>query len=724
MKATHPSCSSQPSRLTHLIRSAEARRRWTTEASRLLISIDRARAALVATASVVLASSLLATATEARPYSPADLLLYERLSEPDLSPNEDWAAYVVSKKLEEKDAYESQVWLVDIQSRGATAVTAVPGGASSPQFSPSGEWLAVLADQEKEGEEPTTQVCLLPLKRPGALACVSDAEDGVLDFAWAPDSQSLALVIEPDIDPSLDHIPEETEAPIVLDRLLFKHDNAGYLKNTKQQIVLLSLDTKITTPLTSPHYDSVLPTFSPDGSRIAFVSKRGADPDRHENWDIYELDIETPSNVRKLTQSTGPDGDPSWWNRPIYSPSGERLLYLDGGDAKDIWYALQTVGEVDLQTGRISNLSKPLDRNCTSPRFDAKGEAVFCLLEDDRSVQLAKLSADQGQPERLTPSGKVIHDYRVGNAGILTLQSTINEPAQLFWQPKGQSSQQLTQHNAWVDERQPLVAGELIAKAKSGLRPSVHAVMLTPADSESPVSEGPMPTLLHLHGGPVAQHQYDFDIEQHIMASAGYRIVAPNPRGSSGRGFDYQYAIWAKWGGPDGEDIRLITDTLLREGLADPTHLGVYGWSYGGMLTNYAITRDQRYRAAVSGAGISNMLGGFGVDHYIVAWEQEVGMPWDNLEGWLKLSYPFLEAPAIKTPTLFMVGEADFNVPAVGSEQMYQALRYLEIPTQLVIYPGQHHSFTVPSYEVDALVRHLDWFETYLGRNASQSLGQ
>ena len=724
MTRPHPSCSSQSSRPTFFLRSAQWLRRWTAQVSRRLISINSVRAALAAKASVVLAGSLLAIATQALPYSAADLLLYERLSEPDLSPNEDWAAYVVSKKLEGKDAYESQVWLVDIQSREASAVTAVPGGASSPQFSPSGEWLAVLADQEKEGEEPTTQVCLLPLKRPGTLACVSDAEDRVLDFAWAPDSQWLALVIEPDIDPSLDHIPEETEAPIVLDRLLFKHDNAGYLKNTKQQIVLLSLDTKVSTPLTSPHYDSVLPTFSPDGSRIAFVSKRGADPDRHENWDIYELDIDLPSNVRKLTQSTGPDGDPSWWNRPIYSPSGERLLYLDGGDAKDIWYALQTVGEVDLQSGRISNLSKPLDRNCTSPRFDVKGEAVFCLLEDDRSVQLAKLSADQGQPERLTPSGKVIHDYRVGNAGILTLQSTINEPAQLYWQPKGQSSQQLTRHNAWVDERQPLVAGELIAKAKSGSRPSVHAVMLTPADSESPVSEDPMPTLLHLHGGPVAQHQYDFDIEQHIMASAGYRIVAPNPRGSSGRGFDYQYAIWAKWGGPDGEDIRLITDTLLREGLADPTHLGVYGWSYGGMLTNYAIARDQRYRAAVSGAGISNMLGGFGVDHYIVAWEQEVGMPWDNLEGWLKLSYPFLEAPAIKTPTLFMVGEADFNVPAVGSEQMYQALRYLEIPTQLVIYPGQHHSFTVPSYEVDVLVRHLDWFETYLGRNASQSLGQ
>ena len=718
MTATHPSWSCQPLRLSLLIPGAWALARWAPKTSRLLLSI-RARAALIAKANIVLWGGLLTAATQASPYSPADLFLYERLSEPDLSPNEDWAAYVVSKKLEEKDAYESQVWLVDIESREASALTAVPGGASSPQFSPSGEWLAVLADQEREGEEPTTQVCLLPLKRPGALACVSDAEDGVLDYAWAPDSQSLALVIEPDIDPSSDNIPEETEAPIVLDRLLFKHDNAGYLKNTKQQIVLFSLDTKVSVPLTSPNYDSVLPAFSPDGSRIAFVSKRGADPDRHENWDIYELDIETPSNVRKLTQSTGPDGDPSWWNRPMYSPSGERLLYLDGGDAKDIWYALQTVGEVELQSGRISNLSKQLDRNCTSPRFDTKGEAVFCLLEDDRSVLLAKLSVNQGQPERLTPSARVVHDYRVGNAGILTLQSAINEPAQLYWQSKGQSSQQLTRHNAWVDERQPLIAGELIARAKSGSRPSVHAVMLTPVSSEHP-----MPTLLHLHGGPVAQHQYDFDIEQHIMASAGYRIVAPNPRGSSGRGFDYQYAIWAKWGGPDGEDIRLVTDTLLREGLTDPAHLGVYGWSYGGMLTNYAITRDQRYKAAVSGAGISNMLGGFGVDHYIVAWEQEVGMPWDNLEGWLKLSYPFLEAPAIKTPTLFVVGEADFNVPAVGSEQMYQALRYLGIPTQLVIYPDQHHSFTVASYEVDVLMRHLDWFETYLGGNATQSLRQ
>ena len=253
-------------------------------------------------------------------------------------------------------------------------MTCRPWGASSPQFSPSGEWLAVLADVEKEGEEPTTQVCLLPLERPGALTCVSDAEDGVLDFAWAPDSQSLALVVEPDIDPPSDNIPEDTEAPIVLDRLLFKHDNAATLR-TPSSRSCSSHSTRSNHSPTSPNYDSVLPAFSPDGSRIAFVSKRGADPDRHENWDIYELDIETPSNVRKLTQSTGPDGDPSWWNRPIYSPSGERLLYLDGGCQRCL-VCLANRRRDRTPIGAHFKLVEQLDRNCTSPRFD-KSEKRF-----------------------------------------------------------------------------------------------------------------------------------------------------------------------------------------------------------------------------------------------------------------------------------------------------------------------------------------------------------
>jgi dipeptidyl aminopeptidase/acylaminoacyl peptidase len=152
----------------------------------------------------------------------------------------------------------------------------------------------------------------------------------------------------------------------------------------------------------------------------------------------------------------------------------------------------------------------------------------------------------------------------------------------------------------------------------------------------------------------------------------------------------------------------------VRQGIADPKRLGIGGWSYGGITTNYVIASDQRFRAAVSGAGSSLWFGLYGVDQYIVQYDQELGLPWEQPSLWQKLSYPFFNVQKIKTPTLFLVGEKDFNVPVAGSEQMYQALKSVGVPTQLVIYPGQFHSLTTPSYERDRLQRYLDWFTKYL----------
>jgi dipeptidyl aminopeptidase/acylaminoacyl peptidase len=132
------------------------------------------------------------------------------------------------------------------------------------------------------------------------------------------------------------------------------------------------------------------------------------------------------------------------------------------------------------------------------------------------------------------------------------------------------------------------------------------------------------------------------------------------------------------------------------------------------MLTNYVIAKDSRFKAATSGAGISNLLSGFGDDHYIREYILELGTPWDNTEDWLRNSNPFFNAGKIKTPTLFLVGEKDYNVPLIGSEQMYQALKHLNIPTQLIIYPDENHSFSTPSYNEDVLKRYLDWYGKYL----------
>jgi dipeptidyl aminopeptidase/acylaminoacyl peptidase len=167
-------------------------------------------------------------------------------------------------------------------------------------------------------------------------------------------------------------------------------------------------------------------------------------------------------------------------------------------------------------------------------------------------------------------------------------------------------------------------------------------------------------------------------------------------------------------------DIQGAADYLINKDIVDGNRMGIGGWSYGGILTDYSIAKDTRFKAAVSGAGSALQLSLYGVDQYILQFDNEIGQPWKdkNYEKYLKLSYPFLNADKIKTPTLFMTGEKDFNVPAVGSEQMYQALRSIGTPTGLIVYPGQFHGITVPSFQKDRLERYVQWFDKFLKARA------
>ncbi len=225
-----------------------------------------------------------------------------------------------------------------------------------------------------------------------------------------------------------------------------------------------------------------------------------------------------------------------------------------------------------------------------------------------------------------------------------------------------------------------------------------HGLLVRPATA---VSGARLPLILYIHGGPNAQDQYAFSFDREFFAANGYAVLAVNYRGSSGRGSAYQKAV--------------------KHGIADPIRLGIGGWSYGGILTDYTIATTPRFAAAVSGAGSALQLSMYGVDQYVTQYEIELGLPWKNLAPWIKVSYPFLHADRIKTPTLFMGGQSDFNVPIVGGEQMYQALRTLGVPTQLVIYPNQFHGITIPSYRVDRLQRYLAWYDRYLKQSTVQA---
>ena len=221
------------------------------------------------------------------------------------------------------------------------------------------------------------------------------------------------------------------------------------------------------------------------------------------------------------------------------------------------------------------------------------------------------------------------------------------------------------------------------------------------------------PTIFVLHGGPVSQHDTSFDEFAQLYASNGYIAVLPNPHGSSGYGQDYSYALNKKWGVSDFKDVDAIADYLVESGISNPDKLGVGGWSYGGILTNYVITKSTRFSGAVSGASEVNHRANYGHDIYQNEWEVELGFPWENIEDWEAIN-PFNDLGKVTTPTLVIGGQLDWNVPILNSEQLYQVLKRRGIDTKLVVYPGEYHGINRPSFVRDRYERFIGWFDQYV----------
>ena len=296
---------------------------------------------------------------------------------------------------------------------------------------------------------------------------------------------------------------------------------------------------------------------------------------------------------------------------------------------------------------------------------------------------------------------------------VAIVQSTVTHPDELF-AIDGDSARQLTDANAWLREIELAEQEPITTKSKDGT--VIHGFLMRPVGYKSGER---VPTILRLHGGPVSEWENGFELSWQLLAAHGFAVVGMNPRGSSGRGGAWAKAIYAHWGEKDVQDVLSGADYAVAHRVADPQRLGVGGWSYGGELTDYVVASDARFKAAIAGAGIGNVLAGFGTDQYVREYTAELGLPWKHLDAWLRVSYPFLHADRIVTPTLFMAGDQDYNVPLQNSEQMYQALRATGVESQLVIYPGQFHGLTRPSFLADRMTRSIAWYSSHLGIGTS-----
>ncbi|WP_254062079.1 S9 family peptidase [Acidobacterium sp. S8] len=638
-----------------------------------------------------------------------DLFRFQDVGDPEVSPDGKWVAYTVSTIDTTADKRLTDIWMVNWDGSQDIRLTYADAESSStPRWSPDGKYISFTSG--RPGKTKGSQVWVLD-RRGGEARQLTDVKNHLSFYAWSPDAKKLLLSIAEDKDAEAKEKDKDKEKekpkPIVIDRYHFKQDIEGYISSetTPTLLYLFDVEThKLEKLTTDTKYNEENPTWSPDGTQIAYVSNHNVDPDRTTNTDVFVVDAKLNSAPRKLTTFNGPDGGHMAW-----SPDSKLIAYLHGSEPKYLEYNQSQLAVVPAAGGEPRVLTAKLDRAVSSPIFAADGQSVTVLVTDDRSEYPAAVSLSDGTVKRLvdTPGTVMRQDAAAGHTAMVWTTDTA--PGEVYAFDDGKLRKLTTHNDALLAQLKLGETRDLQAKTKDGA--DVHALLTLPVGYQAGQK---FPMLLRIHGGPDAQDAHAFVTERQLFAARGYAVLNVNYRGSAGRSAAYQQIIFADWGDKEVIDLLACVDEAVKEGVADPDRLGVGGWSYGGISTDYTIASTNRFKAAISGAGMGNPLGFYGVDQYIVQYDQELGPPWKALDTYLKLGYPLLHADRIHTPTLFMGGDKDFNVPLVGGEQMYQALRSLNVPTELVVYPGQFHGFTRPSFIRDRYQRYFAWYDKYL----------
>lgn len=657
-----------------------------------------------------------------------DLFGAREVHDPQISPDGQFIAYTVSSTSLKDDKSEKRIWMLPAAGGDAVPLTSEGVSSDHPRWSPDGRFLAFLSERkEANGIEGKTQVYLLN-RLGGEAQRLTDTPQDVEDFAWSPDGQRLVLILR---DPS----PEELEAaaskvkekeedgadkpavpkkskaqrPWVIDRLYFKEDTVGYLDRRRTHLYVFDLapTPKSLTQVSSGDYDDTEPAWSPDGRLLAFASNRSKpDPDAtyaSNIWVVAAANADKGTSPTQVTTGLGGDHHPAW------SPDGKWIAYSTRLDPKLFEYGTSHIAVSPASGGPAKVLTLALDRNAVEPRFAPDGKGIYFIVDDDGTQNLALVNLADGKIARPIGGRLMLESFSVSKDGALTASvSTMDRPFELYTVPGGQLSSLSHLNDAWLAQFK-LSQGEYVAfKSRDGA--TVHGYVYKPADY-TPGKK--YPAILRPHGGPVWAYYAEFQELAQLLAANGYVVLLPNPRGSSGYGQDFCKAIFADWGNKDFQDDMAIVDYAIAQGFADPEKLGVGGWSYGGISTDFIIGQTNRFKAAISGAGAAEFTSLWGHDQYVRDYVAELGLPWEHREAWDRVA-PFWRVKDILTPTMFVGGNIDWNVPILGGEQMYQSLKALGRDTLLVIYPDEYHEFKTPSHIKDRYERYLAWYAHYV----------
>lgn len=645
----------------------------------------------------------------ARGMIPTDLFHIQWVSDARLSPDGRLVAFTATRLDKEADDYRAAIWLGPAD--GSTPPRRFTGGAgkdSAPRWAPDGTRLAFLSD--REGGK--TQIYVIDVTG-GEARQLTAIPQGAGAPVWSPDGTRLVTVVRMggEDNGSQQDKPKTPPARLIT-RLKYRANGEGFIYDRRRHLFVIDAVTGTTHQLTDGDWDDTQPAWSPDGSRLAFVSARHHDRDHDHADDIFVVDTAGGEPVR-LTPGGGTCALPAW------SPDGQAMAYLGYADAEDaprhsrLW-------QVPTAGGLPRCLTMGFDRHLeiaetAAPIWRTDGTALIVGVEDRGTVGVIEVQVADGRVTPLVSGRRSVASYSVSGTTVAFTASEPHRPAEVYVCTALGERQLSDLNTSWCAEVE-LPEPEHFTVQSGGF--DIDAWVMRPAGFEPGRR---YPALVNIHGGPFAQYGWAFFDEFQVQAGAGYVVIGCNPRGSSGREEAFARAIIGCPGEPDSADVLTALDEALRRyDFIDSTRLGLLGGSYGGYLTGWIVGHTDRFVAAVAERGLYNRYSKDGTSDIWSGYTYLRVRQWEDPELYWRYS-PMAYVRNIRTPLLILHSEEDLRCPIEQAEQLFVALKQMRREVRFVRFPGENHELSrsgKPSHRLQRFGYLLDWFAEKLAAPA------
>ena len=654
------------------------------------------------TAILLVAPLTVFSQTDSLQWTPEFSMQFKSINSLTLSPDARYVAYVVRTPVMEgeKSEYLQQIWVAATDGSMEVEYTKAEKSSFAPAFSPDGQHIAFIS-----GRSGKNQVWTMRLMG-GEAEQLTDVKTGVSRFQWSPDGRHIAFLSSNPDSEEEEKAKKEKRDVIVVDQN-FKYSHLYTIPFEAGKDGGRSIQR-----LTGGDFHVNSFDWSPDGKEIAF----GYTNDTKINTNFLEGDISVvPADsgaVRPLVSRPGPDRNPK------YSPDGKLIAFESaGGQSEPIGLTdLFTVGVVD---GKISSLPHTPDRSASLVGWTHDGQHLLAS-EAMRTVRGAvSVPLDPaGTPTAVTPqkgvASSIAYNKKTGKLAYVYQQP--EQPAEVYASELSGAAQPLQLSNQHTDIELPTMGKTEVLRWTSKDGMEIEGLMTYPADYE----EGKKyPVVLQIHGGPAGVFSESFTGGPSIyltqyFAEQGFVVIRPNPRGSTGYGKEFRYANFKDWGYGDYEDVMSGVDEVLKKGIGDKDRMAVMGWSYGGYLTSFLVTRTGRFKAASMGAGLPNLISMVtttDIPDYLVG---HMGNEfWDDYDTFEKHSAMY-RIKNVTTPTQVIHGANDLRVPFTQGQEFYVALKRRGLDTEMLVLPRTPHGPREPKLLMEVSPRILSWFDKHI----------